>query len=258
MELNLTKKTFLVFGCSAGFGRAVAEALMKEGARVIGVARTEPRLKELKDEYGDLFFDENADVKQENQLQDVLLDAQARDISGVFINSGGPPAGGFFDPEPDAWDEAYNIVMKWKITVLRDLVPYLQKRGYGRVVLLESQSVKQPIPNLVLSNAFRAGVAGAAKTLASEVARDGVTINILAPGSHDAPAIHRVIEKKASALGISAEEARKQMEASIPVQRFGKPEELASLALWLLSEHSGFVTGQVISHAGGNIAGLFG
>lgn len=231
---------------------------MKEGARVIGVARTEPRLKELKDEYGDLFFDENADVTQENQLQDVLLDAQARDVSGVFMNSGGPPAGGFFDPDLSDWDTAYNSVMRWKVKVLRELVPYLQKRGYGRVVLLESQSVKQPIPNLVLSNAFRAGVAGAAKTLASEVAQDGVTINILAPGSHDAPAIHRVIEKKASATGISKEEARKQMEAAIPVKRFGKPEELASLALWLLSEHSGFVTGQVISHAGGNVAGLFG
>jgi 3-oxoacyl-[acyl-carrier protein] reductase len=118
--------------------------------------------------------------------------------------------------------------------------------------------VKQPLPVLALSNAFRAGVVGFAKSLALEVAPHGVNVNVIAPGSHDTPAIERVIEKNRGRTGASYDAARKALEAGIPVRRMGTAEELATLAAWLLSPLSGFVTGQTISHDGGIIGGLFG
>ncbi len=117
---------------------------------------------------------------------------------------------------------------------------------------------KQPIPSLVLSNSFRAGIVGFAKSLSQEIADKGVTVNVLAPGAHDTPAIERVIKKKVQNSDKSKEEVRKEMEAAIPVGRFGKAEEISSLAGWLLSPHSSYVTGQTISHDGGAIQGIFG
>ena len=111
---------------------------------------------------------------------------------------------------------------------------------------------------MVLSNAFRAGVTGYAKSLANELAPKGVTVNVLAPGSHETPAIERVINSKSKVEDISYDVAKSGLEQNIPVGRMGKAEELASLAAWLLSEHSGYVTGQTISHDGGSVSGLFG
>src|SRR5699024_7411058 len=119
----------------------------------------------------------------------------------------------------------------------------------------ESHSVKQPLPDLVLSNAFRTGVVSFAKSLALEVADQGVTVNVLAPGSHNTPAIERVIQKKADENDASFEETRTKMETAIPVRRFGEAKEIASLAAWVLSPHAGFVTGQTVSHDGGNTKG---
>src|SRR5690606_12630857 len=114
------------------------------------------------------------------------------------------------------------------------------------------------IPSLVLSNSFRAGVVGFAKTLSLEIAKTGITVNVMAPGSHETPAIERVIQKRSEDSGKSQEEMRRKLAEDIPVGRMGKAEEFASLAMWLLSPLSGYVTGQTLSHAGGNIKGLFG
>ncbi|HMB98345.1 MAG TPA: SDR family oxidoreductase, partial [Balneolaceae bacterium] len=149
-------------------------------------------------------------------------------------------------------------VMRWKIELALKLMPHFIERKYGRVLFLESKSVKQPIPQLVLSNAFRAGVTGFAKSLATEVANRGITVNVLAPGAHDTPAIERVIQKQSQSKNISYEAAKKEMEDSIPAGRLGSPNEIASLAAWLLSPRSSYVTGQTISHDGGAVSGLFG
>jgi 3-oxoacyl-[acyl-carrier protein] reductase len=156
------------------------------------------------------------------------------------------------------WDEAYQLVMRWKVSLTKRLLPYFQEERYGRILFLESHSIKQPIENLVLSNAYRAGIAGFAKTLALEIADKGVTVNIIAPGSHDSPAIKRVIQKAAENQHISYKEAQKKLEDNIPVKRMGKPEELAQLAAWLLSPLSSYITGQTINHDGGVNKSLFG
>src|SRR5699024_1453630 len=149
-------------------------------------------------------------------------------LHGAVVNAGGPPALSPLETAIYDWDEAYKNVMRWKIELVLRLVSYFTPNQYGRLLFIESQSVKQPIPSLVLSNAFRAGVVGFAKSLAEEVAKEGVAVNVLAPGSHNTPAIERLIKKRSEDTGTSMEEVRGEMEKAIPVGRMGEPEELAS------------------------------
>ena len=171
------------------------------------------------------------------------------------MNSGGPPAGGVFDVTMDDWDSAYNMVLRWKIDLIQLVIPYFIKRKYGRFVFLESSSIKQPIENLVLSNSLRMAVAGYVKTLSSETAGLGITANILAPGFHETEAIKRILIKKAESSGLSSEEIKLGMINNTPVHKMGNPDDLASLALWLLSPLSSFVTGQIFTLDGGIVKG---
>lgn len=258
MDLQIRDQRFIVCGASSGFGRAIAEQLLEEGASVVAVARREEKLSELKESYGD-----NVSIVAGNLLQDTTHnDIEAAigndNIHGVVINAGGPPALTPLETAMLDWDKGYKKVMRWKIELSLRLVSYFTNNNYGRILFVESQSVKQPIPKLVLSNSFRAAVVGFAKSLSQEVAKDGVTVNVLAPGSHETPAIERVIKKEEEDSDHSFEEIKKAMEAGIPVGRFGKAEEIASLATWLLSPHASYVTGQTISHDGGSIQGIFG
>lgn len=250
-------KRFIVTGASSGFGAAIARRLLTGGATVVAVARREEKLRELYGENPKAEF-LTGDVTDPATLNAVKKVVSNGSFHGLVLNAGGPPTGTPLETTMNQWDEAWQNVMRWKIDWALQLTPLLRKNGYGRLLLIESKSVKEPIPELVLSNALRAGVVGFAKSLASEVAPDGVTVNVIAPGSHNTPAIERVIRKRSETLSISEEEVRKQMEASIPVRRMGEADELASLACWLLSTESSYVTGQTWSHDGGAISSLFG
>jgi len=259
MDLHIQNKYFLVTGASSGFGRAVAERLLTEGAQVIAVARRIEKLEELKQIGGDHVSLIQGDLTKESVLREIVEEISALDaIAGAVLNAGGPPPGPALETDIEQWDEAYQLVMRWKIILTQRLVAIMKQQNYGRLVFIESGSIKQPVPDLVLSNAFRAGIAGFAKTLSQEVADMGITVNLLAPGAHNAPAIERVIQTKADKEQISFAEAQQQLEQSIPVKRLGDPAEMASLAAWLLSKHAGFVTGQTISHDGGKNVSLFG
>ncbi|MEX0844741.1 MAG: SDR family oxidoreductase [Balneolaceae bacterium] len=258
MDLKLTNQLFLICGASSGFGRAVAERLLEEGAHIIAVARRLEKLKELQESYPEQVQYIIGDLTDSSVLDEIDSLLKNQQLYGVLVNAGGPPAATALETTMEQWDEAYQSVLRWKVDLTKRLVPYFSQHGYGRILFVESQSIKQPIPSLVLSNAFRAAVAGFAKTLSSEIANQGITVNILAPGSHETPAIERVIKKRAEESGKSFEEVKKSMEESIPVGRMGTGDEFASLAAWLLSKHSGYITGQTISHDGGNIMGLFG
>lgn len=258
MNLHLENQRFIVCGASSGFGEAIARQLLQEGAETILVARRGELLRE-KFEH----FSSKIDIIQGSLIYDDTIDqiekaAKSRELHGVLFNAGGPPTGTPLQTDIKDWDSAWQLVMRWKIDLALRLAPILTNREYGRMLFIESQSVKQPLPSLVLSNAFRAGIVGFAKSLALEIASQGVTVNVLAPGSHETPAIDRVIMNNSSIQGISYDEAKKEMEKNIPVGRMGKAEEIASLAAWLLSDHSGYVTGQTISHDGGVIKGIFG
>lgn len=258
MDLQVTDHRFIVCGASSGFGRAIAKQLLIEGANVVVVARRGEKLRETFGHFSDQTEIIEGSLIYSDTLDKIEQAAGNGGFHGIVFNAGGPPTGTPLQTDIKDWDAAWQLVMRWKIDLALRLAPLLVEKEYGRMLFVESKSVKQPLPALTLSNAFRAGVVGFAKTLSAEVAPGGVTVNVLAPGAHDTPAIERVIKNNSGREGISYSEAREQMEASIPVRRMGKAEEIASLAAWLLSPHSGYVTGQTISHDGGAIAGLFG
>ncbi len=256
MDLQIKNQYFLVGGAGSGFGKAVAEALAHEDAHVLAVSRTAEKLKHLQNSNSRNIEIIAADLTKDT-THDLILDYfKDKKLSGTFINAGGPPAGGFDDVNMVAWDEAWKNVVRWKIALSKKLIPLFKANHYGRLLYLESVSVKQPVPNLILSNALRPAVVGMVKTLAQEVARDGITLNILAPGYHSTAAMERLFAKKSEVEGISTEEARAAFEQEIPVGGMGKPEELASLALWLLSPLSRYVTGQIVDHAGGLVKAM--
>lgn len=258
MDLKLKNQRFVICGASSGLGFATARQLILEGARVVLVAR---RGDEMRDSFR--HFSEHVEIIEGSVLDSDTLIAivssiQKEKTHGILLNAGGPPTGSPLSTTMDDWDAAWQLVMRWKIDLCLRVAPIFKKHGYGRIIFIESQSVKQPLPVLSLSNSFRAGVVGFAKSLALEVAKDGVTVNVIAPGSHDTPAIQRVIAHNSRMQSISEEKARERMEANIPVGRMGTAEEFATLAAWLFSEHSAYITGQTISHDGGIIGGLFG
>jgi len=258
MDLQISEQRFIVCGASSGFGEAIAKQLLIEGASVVLVARRGDLLREKFSH-----FNEKTEIVEGSLIYSETLDkieksARSTPLQGILFNAGGPPTGTPLQTEMDDWDAAWHLVMRWKVDLALRLAPIFRDNNYGRMLFIESRSIKEPIPSLTLSNAFRAGVAGFAKSLAREVAPHGVTVNILAPGAHKTPAIDRVIKNNSSVRGVSYEKAEEEMKQSIPVGRMGTAEELASLASWLLSPHSGYVTGQTLSHDGGAIQGLFG
>jgi len=258
MDLKLDGQRFIVCGASSGFGEAIARQLIREGAHVILVARRGDLLREKFSHYEDQTDIVEGSILYKETLNKIEKSIQKQDFHGIVFNAGGPPTGTPLNTDMADWDSSWQLVMRWKIDLALRLAPLLVEKNYGRMLFIESQSVKQPLPSLVLSNAFRSGVVGFAKSLALEIADKGVTVNVLAPGSHENPAIERVIKNNSSLKGISYDKAKEEMVENIPVKRMGKAEEFASLAAWLLSPHSGYVTGQTLSHDGGSIKGIFG
>ncbi len=258
MDLGLTNTRFIVCGAGNGLGKAVAATLLDEGATVCGVTRTEGKLQEFAGKYGDRFIPLYADIYDVQTHRQLLDMHQDLPPAGIVFNAGGPPATSAMETTAEHWDEAYRTVFKWKTSLALAFLPLMQKNGYGRLLFLESISVKQPAPNLVLSNAMRSAVISWMKTLSAEIAASGITCNAIATGFHNTAAMERVFKKTAEATGTSIAEAKKILEAQVPVKRLGTAEDFGSLAAWLLSRHSSYITGQTISIDGGMIKGLFG
>lgn len=258
MDLNIKDKYFLVTGAGSGFGRSIAEALLKEGALVFANSRTEEKLESLKQMAPNQVEYLATDITIAGEQEKVLNMIGDQVLSGAVINAGGPPAKGAMETRLKDWDDAYQSVMRWKIRLSKKLTQRFVDSNYGRMVFIESISVKQPVENLVLSNAFRMAMVGYVKTLSQEVGSKGVNMNIMAPGYHDTHAMERIIAKKSKVLNLTIEEARKHIESETMMGKMGDPKDFASLALWLLSPHSKYVTGQTISVDGGLTRGVFG
>jgi 3-oxoacyl-[acyl-carrier protein] reductase len=258
MDLKIKNKRFIVGGAGSGFGKAIAEALAREGALVLAVSRTEPKLVRLKEKFPKQIEILAGDITSAEVHQQILDWAREKEVDGMVVNAGGPPAGGFDDIEMEQWDEAWQTIVRWKVALVKLLLPVFRAQNYGRVLFIESISVKQPVQNLILSNALRPAVVGFAKTLSRELAGNGITVNVLAPGYHATAAMERLFKKKSELQNISMADAREAFEAELPIRPMGKPEEMAIPALWLLSPLSRFVTGQTISHDGGLVEGMFG
>ena len=258
MDLQLNDRLFLIGGATAGFGNAAARALIAEGATVIAVARNAENLSEYQSQFPDQIEAINGDITDGEIIDEIVNYIGDRKLDGIFVNAGGPPAKSALETTMEDWDLAWFTVVRWKIDLVMQLMPKFREQAYGRILFVESISVKQPIENLVLSNSLRMAVVGFAKSLSQEIGKEGITVNVLAPGYHDTHAVKRVLQKKADSSGKSYEEIQQNLENNIPMGRMGLPSEFASLAVWLLSPLSGYITGQTISVDGGVMAGSFG
>ncbi|MGC9343354.1 MAG: SDR family oxidoreductase [Bacteroidales bacterium] len=258
MDLNLKDKSFIVCGASSGFGRAVTLNLIQEGAHVIAIARDKKKLSELERDGKGRIEIFTGDVSDEKTINRFFSEINLDKVTGALINAGGPPAMKFNETKIKDWDDAYNTLVRWKVLFSMKLIPFLKEKKYGRLVYIESASVKQPIENLVLSNSLRMAVVGMVKSLSQDLIKEGITLNILAPGYHETHAVERLVKKQSETHSISYEEAKQKITHAIPAGKMGSHMGFGSLATWLLSEKSSYVTGQTISIDGGVIQYVFG
>ncbi|MEN9686081.1 MAG: hypothetical protein RLZZ28_1867 [Bacteroidota bacterium] len=256
MELQISQQLFLVSGASSGFGKAIAEALVQEGANIIAVARREELLKLLQQKAPEqirILSGDMTDPAMPARIKKMIGEEQ---LHGMVVNAGGPPAKTVLETSLEDWDNAYKNILRWKLALTQALVPSMMQNNYGRILYIESASVKQPIENLVLSNSLRLAVVGMMKTLSQEIAHTGVTLNVLGPGSHNTAAIDRIYHKKSEQTGLPFDEVKKMAIGQIPVKTLGEAADFASLALWLLSPLSRYTTGQTITLDGGSVKGI--
>lgn len=262
MELGLNGKIAIVCGASRGLGYAVAERLAREHARVAIVARDatglEAATEKLRKETGGEILPLCADVADDTQMQTAFGALLQRwgspDV--VILNAGGPKPGTFAAVSDEDWLAAFNLNLLSAVRLTRRALPVMKERRQGAILFMTSVAVRQPLPNMILSNAVRAAVTNLAKTLAEEVAPHGIRVNVLAPGYFLTPRMEVVIGAQASAKGISFEEQLAAMQAQIPLGRIGDPKEFGDLAAFLVSERASYVTGQQFIVDGGFYRGL--
>jgi len=253
MDLGLEGTAAIVGGASAGMGFAIAEALAAEGCSVTMCARGEGRLEEAAARIpGAIGI--AGDVRDQALLQRLVDETvAARDRLDIVVNNaGGPPPGTFESIADDAWADAFELSLRSVVRLTRLALPHLRASGRGRVVNITSWSVREPIPNLMLSNAIRPGVVGWAKALAHEVGRDGITVNTIAPGKVATGRMRELWEARPDPAAAEAEDI-----ASIPVGRMGRPDEIAAAVAFLCSERAGYISGAVLPVDGGALRGVW-
>ena len=256
MDLQLKDQLFIIGGATSGFGKAIAEALLKEGANIIAVARGEEKLNMLAATAPLQTQIIIGDITDSAIIAKLKTSVGNKQLHGIVVNAGGPPAKTVLETTLEDWDTAYKNILRWKVEITQAFVPKMMEQKYGRMLYIESSSVKQPLENLVLSNSLRVAVVGMVKTLSQEIAKSGVTLNILGPGSHNTPAIDRIYKKKSEQTGLPFEEVKQKAIEQIPVGVLGEAADFASLALWLLSPLSRYVTGETITVDGGSVKSM--
>ena len=262
MDLGLTGKVALVAASSRGLGRAVAEELAREGARLVMCARGADDLSHARDsiarDTGSEPVAVAADLTDPEGVRRVT-DAAAGAFGRVDIlvtNTGGPPSGPFEAHNPGAWRTAVAQNLESVLNLTRAVLPGMRERGWGRIVNVTSIAVKQPVDGLILSNSVRAAVTGFARTLANEVARDGVTVNNVMPGYTRTARLDWLAGQIAAREGIDREAAFDRWASEIPAGRVGDPAEFAALVTFLASERASYITGTSIPVDGGWIRAL--
>jgi 3-oxoacyl-[acyl-carrier protein] reductase len=253
MELGLKGKRAIVMAASRGLGYASALGLAREGCKLVVCSRDPARIEAaaaaIVKETGAEVKALVADVSSASEAAR-LVDAARSAYGGVEIvvhNAGGPPSGETLQMTDEQWQKAFEQNLLSFTHIVSAAVPEMKKAGYGRVLTIASSSIKQPIPNLALSNALRAGVWGLAKTLSRELAPQGILVNVIAPGRIDTERIAELDQASAQRTGKSVEDVRKTSIAGIPLGRLGRPEELANLVVFLASEAGSYITGQAIT-----------
>lgn len=261
MDLELRGRTAVVGGATSGLGRASADALAAEGCRLLIWSRDDGRLSATADEIRSAHGVEVSHVAADASSADAAATvATAADAFGpidiVVTNAGGPPTVDPTATDPAAWQRSIQLLATTPIELVTRLLPGMRERGWGRVVSILSSGVRQPIGDLVYSNAGRSVLAAWLKTTARTIAAEGVTLNGVLPGRIATPRIHELDSGRAEREGSTEDAVRAAHIATIPAGRYGRPEELGALVAFLASERASYLTGQLIAVDGGLIAGL--
>ena len=244
MDLGLNGRRALVTAASSGIGRACAEALVAEGAKAFIASRDPKSIANAADAVGAAGWSAR-DLSRAGDPEALVNEAVDRlgGLDIVVVNTGGPPTGLFESMALPAWEEAIDVVLMSAVRLAKAALPHLRQSDQGRIVVITSISVRQPIPKLVLSSSLRAGVTGMAKSLSAELAADRITVNCLAPDAIRTAALER--------LGDLSERERRA-----PMKRLGDPAEVGAACAFLCSRQAGYITGQTLGIDGGSLLGV--
>lgn len=256
MDLKIAGKRALVLGASRGLGRAVAEGLLAEGVQVIAVARKADAIRDWAGNAPGLtaLSADLTDLASIDALVQAVLDGGGVDI--LVNNSGGPAPGTAASAARGDWLIQFEAMAANLFHLTSRLLPGMRARKWGRIITIASSGVEQPIPNLALSNGIRAAVVGWSKTLAAEVAADGVTVNIVMPGRIQTARVAELDAAAAKRTGSTVEAVQKASAAAIPAGRYGRPEEFAAMVVFLASETASYITGSRMRVDGGAIRSI--
>jgi len=253
MDLGLEGKTAIVVGSSGGLGRACALELAREGASVILCGRRTDALEAARAEIAALgrgaCHAVEADLATGEGRAAVLAAAQDRFGSTDILvtNTGGPPPGPFESHDLAAWEDAYRLLLESAVGLVQGVVPAMKTQGWGRIIGITSQAVRQPVDNLILSNTMRAGVTGLFKTLANELGPHGITVNTVLPGFHDTDRLKALLGGTENYGAVTGD---------VPLRRVGQPAEFAAMVTFLASDRASYITGTAIPVDGGWVRGL--
>jgi 3-oxoacyl-[acyl-carrier protein] reductase len=250
VELGLSGRVALVMGASRGIGRGIAEMLAREGARVAIAARSTEELERVAAETEGELEPFSADATDLDRVAELPAEVAEKlgPIEALVLNTGGPPGGTALENSREQWEQAFRSLVLAPLALLDAVVPGMRERGWGRIVNVASTSIREPIPGLVLSNANRMAATGLLKTLASEVAGDGITVNTVATGMF-------ATDRLADLQG-SLEPAERAAREQVPAGRLGRPEEYGDLVAFLCSDRAAYLTGAVIPLDGGRLDGV--
>ena len=264
MDLGIRGRRAVVTASSSGLGRAAAMALAAEGARVIIVARDRDRLEQAAGDIeaatGERPLPYSVDLQDGAAVDRFASDVQAAEgpIDILVTNTGGPPARQFHECSPEDWENAFRLLLLSPIRLIRGFLPGMREGGWGRIVCVTSVSAKEPMENLILSTALRAGVAGMAKSLSREVAAEGVLVNTIAPGFHHTPALDRLVAKLVEqGKAASADEVFGRWQSAVPAGRIGDTDGFGRMVAFLASDACDYVTGTNVTVDGGRSQATF-
>ncbi len=262
MNLGLKNRVALVAASSQGIALATAEAFAAEGCRVAMCARNQQVLagaaEKVRMRYGVEVFAETCDVTDAAAVERFVA-AVAGKFGGVDIcvtNAGGPPAKGFLATTADDWCRAIEANFLSAVYFARNVIPHMQRQRWGRIITITSITTRQPVADLVLSNAVRTAVVGLVKSLANEFGKDGILVNNVGPGFTATERLKELAKSRSAATGKAEQEILDGWAADAPLKRLGQPREIADTIIWLASERASYVTGQTLLVDGGMYKGL--